>query len=159
GVFIFNGVQNNVIGGTAPGTGNVISGNASFGVFITDAGTSGNSIEGNDIGTDKNGTAALGNGAGGILIQGGATNSSIINDLIAYNSGRGVVVNGATTTQNGLVGDSITHNTGGGIYNHTGTMTVTNSTLSGNSTFNGGGIYNDGTMTVSNSTLSGNTAI
>ncbi|MDR0769804.1 MAG: hypothetical protein LBE75_01195 [Burkholderiales bacterium] len=46
---------------------------------------------------------------------------------------------------------------GGGIYN-AGTLTLTNSTVSGNSTYNGGGIYSAGTLTLTNSTVSGNTA-
>ncbi len=54
--------SNNVIGGTAPGAGNVISGNADDGIYID--GPAGTLIEGNLIGTDTTGTAALGNGLG-----------------------------------------------------------------------------------------------
>ena len=51
---------NNTIGGTAPGAGNVISGNVTYGLRLQ--GTGGNTIEGNFIGTDRTGTKALGNG-------------------------------------------------------------------------------------------------
>jgi CSLREA domain-containing protein len=67
GINILNASQN-TIGGTAPGAGNLLSGN-DIGVFIhTNTGipvnASQNKVQGNYIGTDKNGTAALGNSRG-----------------------------------------------------------------------------------------------
>jgi hypothetical protein len=59
GVAIFGGADNNTIGGTAAGEGNVISGNNLFGVGISQAGTTGNIVEGNRIGTNAAGTAAV----------------------------------------------------------------------------------------------------
>lgn len=72
GVRISNRSSANVIGGTVEGAGNVISGNNSTtsfysvsqpntGVTIRDANTSGNKVQGNYIGTDKDGAAPLGN--------------------------------------------------------------------------------------------------
>jgi hypothetical protein len=61
---------NNTIGGTAPGAGNLISGNSSQGVLDSGKGTL---IQGNLIGTDASGSAALGNGTGASLVGSGAT--------------------------------------------------------------------------------------
>ena len=61
----YNGVQidaastANTIGGTTSAARDVISGNSMWGLYITDAGTSGNVVEGDYIGTNGNGTAAV----------------------------------------------------------------------------------------------------
>jgi hypothetical protein len=55
---------NNTIGGTAAGAGNTISGNIGIGVWISGSGTTGNLVEGNLIGTDPAGAAALPNATG-----------------------------------------------------------------------------------------------
>src|SRR6202040_487601 len=55
----------NTVGGTVAGASNVISGNGSFGVLITNAGSTDNTVAGNRIGTDATGTASVGN-AGGV---------------------------------------------------------------------------------------------
>src|SRR5262249_42172609 len=49
----------NLVGGAAPGACNVISGNKSSGVSIRGAGTTGNRIQGNYIGTDAAGARVL----------------------------------------------------------------------------------------------------
>jgi len=78
GVTIRDGSAFNVIGGTEPGTGNVISGNrgAIFplgtGVAILGSGTDHNRVIGNMVGADVTGTRALRNGSCGILIGDGA---------------------------------------------------------------------------------------
>ncbi len=66
GVAIWNDAQFNIIGGTTPGERNIISGNRDFGVLIE--GADYNVVSGNYIGTDVNGTAALGNSDGGVTI-------------------------------------------------------------------------------------------
>jgi titin len=87
--------KGNLIGGTAPGAGNVISGQtARYGVEIgNDPNAVMNTIQGNKIGTDLSGTLALGN-FGGLSIQGsnnqiGGTDPGAGN-LISGNSGDGV---------------------------------------------------------------------
>ncbi len=62
------------LGGTAPGDGNLISGNG--GIGIRGFGSN-NAIEGNLIGTDVTGTKALGNGGIGIDFQDGGNNELI----------------------------------------------------------------------------------
>jgi titin len=90
--------DNNVIGGTVAGAGNLISGNAGFGIVLS---SSGNVIQGNDIGTDVTGTAPLGNRLGGVgvadlsvrrsgsLIGGEMAGAG---NTIAFNGGDGVLV-------------------------------------------------------------------
>jgi hemoglobin-like flavoprotein len=69
GVAIGNAGNNNLIGGTAPAERNVISNN-SIGIDICcQLHQSGNKIVGNYIGTNANGTAALGNGNTGMRID------------------------------------------------------------------------------------------
>ena len=58
------GSSNNLIGGTTAGARNVISGNAQIGIEIFDSGVTGNVIEGNYIGTNAAGTAAIPNANG-----------------------------------------------------------------------------------------------
>ncbi len=84
GVEIGLGATGNVIGGTAPGAGNVISYNGavfnfgfSFGVDIDGQGTSGNAVEGNLIGTDPSGTRDEGNLGDGVELTNGASGNTI----------------------------------------------------------------------------------
>ena len=64
GFFLNAGVNinssQNRIGGTAPGAGNLISGNDNYGLFLNES-TTGNIVQGNRIGTNAAGTAALPN--------------------------------------------------------------------------------------------------
>ena len=64
---IIDGVVANTIGGTAPASRNVISGNEGFGIAATNA--PGQVIQGNYIGTDTTGTVASGNGVGVQLVN------------------------------------------------------------------------------------------
>ena len=94
------GPKKNIIGGPAPGEGNVISGNTR-GVFIEDddlVGTIGNLIQGNLIGTDVSGTSALGNVTYGVEVRGASDNtiggnSAGEGNIIANNGLAGVFVN------------------------------------------------------------------
>ncbi len=111
GVAIQNGASNNTVGGTAAGAGNTISANSAFGVYISDAGTTGNLVEANLIGTDASGTYALGNDGTGIAIQNSATNNTIggttpaERNLISGNSLNGVQLVGIGTTGNVVEGN------------------------------------------------------
>jgi hypothetical protein len=108
-----------LIGGTAPGAGNLISGNVGDGIRITTAGsvgtpTGGNMVEGNLIGTDVTGAAPLPNG-NGILLDGASDNvvggiGPGTGNLIAFNDRTGVIVGGifeSPGSGNSILGNSI----------------------------------------------------
>ncbi len=112
GVLINAGAVNNTIGGTSAGAENVISGNKAEGVLISGAGTSGNVVEGNYIGTNPTGTEALPN-KNGVLIQAGAVNNTIggtgagAENVISGNKAEGVLISGAGTSGNVVEGNYI----------------------------------------------------
>jgi hypothetical protein len=61
---LINGSANNMVGGTTPANRNLISGNTGTGILIESAGSAGNVVAGNYIGTDITGTDAIANHAG-----------------------------------------------------------------------------------------------
>lgn len=98
GVVIFsNGTSDNIIGGSRPAARNLISGNQEGGVGIF-SGSADNAVQGNLIGTSKNGTGALTNAGSGVLIDGGASDNLIGGTLsgtantIAFNGGDGITI-------------------------------------------------------------------
>jgi parallel beta-helix repeat protein len=106
GVWVGNGASFNTIGGTAPGVGNLISGNNSVGVMLRDAGTYYNVVQGNSIGTNFNGTAALGNSKG-VWLTAGASRNTILGNLISGNQAEGVLLTVSGTTGNTVQNNSI----------------------------------------------------
>jgi parallel beta-helix repeat protein len=119
GVSIPNGTQNNRIGGTGIGEGNLISGNTAYGIYIADPGTSGNQILGNLIGPNKLGTAIIGQGYDGVLITSGASQNTIGNgsaagrNIISGNGYDGVHIDGSTTATNTVQSNYIGTNLSG----------------------------------------------
>ena len=111
-----NDTPNNLIGGTTPGQGNVISGNkanpASAGVLILGADAIGNQIQGNFIGTNSNATAAVGNRIGVEIEQNSNRNtiggtSPGAGNVISGNSAQDIFLTDSsnrTTVQGNLVG-------------------------------------------------------
>jgi large repetitive protein len=115
GVRVEGGASNNTIGGTAAGARNVISGNSFNGIVLTDAGTTGNVVEGNFIGTDATGTAPLGNnGAEGVFVDGpgntvGGTAAGAGNVISGNNGGVSTGLFGSGLLVEGnLIGTDIT---------------------------------------------------
>ncbi len=126
GVVISSGATTNFIG-----PGDVISGNTSFGVVITDAGTSGNIVYGDFIGTDALGSLKIPNVQDGIEIAAGATGNTIggltstpgtgLGNLISGNDdtsanetdGGGVLITGPGTSSNAVEGNLIGLNVAG----------------------------------------------
>ena len=72
GVLITNSASYNTIGGTTSSFNDLISGNASAGVALSN-GADFNIIVGDFIGVTSNGASALGNGDSGVNVSGGAT--------------------------------------------------------------------------------------
>lgn len=115
GVMIDAGAQSNTIGGQTTGDRNVISGNGWSGVYIKGAGTDGNTVSLNYIGTDVTGTQGIGNSYDGVRINNGAQDNTIGPDnLIAHNA-NGVYVDDSGTTGNTITENSIHSNAGWGI--------------------------------------------
>lgn len=113
----FSGIEienssNNVIGGAVTGDQNVISGNSEAGIFITGTSSTGNSIQGNLIGTDVNGQTAIPNTLSGMIINqapnntigGIATNAR---NVISGNGESGIFVNGSAAAGNKILGNLI----------------------------------------------------
>ena len=92
-------VSNNTIGGSTPAARNVISGNGGDGVRIDATAGTGNVIQGNYIGTNASGTAALPNGDFGIIssldqtLIGGLTAAT--RNLVSGNADGGIYLAGA----------------------------------------------------------------
>jgi CSLREA domain-containing protein len=112
GVYISYGAQNNTVGGDTDGERNVISGNGENGVIIFEIETTNNTVSGNYIGTDKDGTADLGNSGRGVYIQdaqnntvGGDTESE--RNVISGNDQTGVTISGSDATGNTVSGNYI----------------------------------------------------
>jgi hypothetical protein len=90
------------VGGTEPDAGNLISGNTSAGIRVVGARTLGTRIEGNWIGTDVTGQAALPNQRGIVIEESaaGVTIGSIgAGNVISGNSLDGISINGAHDTK------------------------------------------------------------
>src|SRR5207248_1668140 len=126
---------NNTVGGLTAGARNLISGNGFVGVAISDPGATGNVVQGNFIGTDVNGTAALGNntgvngvditGVGGLIpagnrVQGNFIGTDATGGAALPNHGDGVFIDGANTVGGTTAGagNLIANNTGDGVAIH-----------------------------------------
>ena len=114
------GSSNNVVGGSAPQARNLISSNGCVGVEIGPTGN--NRVQGNYVGSDVTGTAALPNNTDGVYIFnvsqdnliGGAAEGQA--NLIAFNGGDGVEVSGGYGAKhNTIARNRIHNNTGKGI--------------------------------------------
>ncbi|MFH1539168.1 MAG: hypothetical protein ABIH66_09430, partial [bacterium] len=150
GVEISSSAANNTVGGTTSGERNIISGNTGNGVWITGAGTDGNTVTGNYIGTDVSGAVAIGN-VNGVGISLPAKNNTIGGtnnpgpgcagecNLISGNSETGVGISGVGTDGNKVIGNYIGTDVSGAVaignkYGVNITMSATNNTVGGTTT-------------------------
>lgn len=96
----------NVIGGTAPGQRNLISGNSNRNVLLL-SGSDLNTLSGNIIGPDINGSAVGMTNGGGLIIASGSGNNTIgPYNVISANS-LGIEIDGQGTTGNVVKGNRI----------------------------------------------------
>ena len=97
----------------------MISGNASVALFVA---TSGNVIQGNFIGTQRDGRSPLGNHQGIGFVGVGNANNNLVGgtvpgagNIIAFNDIRGVLGEAAAGTGNAILGNSIFGNGNGAL--------------------------------------------
>ena len=115
GVSIDTGASNNTIGSTIYRDRDVISGNVASGIIITGTGTTGNVVEGDDIGLDATGEYNVGNGIDGVDIAGGASSNliggtaSFARNVISANRLLGVWITGSGTSSNQVAGQLYRH--------------------------------------------------
>ena len=90
------------VGGAGAGLGNIVSGNAGIGILLSGAATTRNVIAGNLVGTNAEGTAAIGNDDG-IVVAALASdntlggNSTPAGNLVSGNRNDGVVIQGGAS--------------------------------------------------------------
>ncbi len=119
GILIFGGAQQNTVGGTVNGSGNVISANNGDGMTIADPGTNGNVVAGNLIGTNGARTAAFANASDGVGIFNGARSNTVggtkvrARNVISGNGGDGVTLADSGTNLNTILGNFIALNSAG----------------------------------------------
>ena len=112
GIWVAPGAQDNLIGGSNPGEGNLISGNNLFGLSISGLGANGNVVKGNDIGVDVSGRVAL-KDRYGVVLDNGAQNNVIGGsspadaNVISGNQSGGVLIRGSGTNDNLIIGNFI----------------------------------------------------
>ncbi|MFB2968826.1 DUF4347 domain-containing protein, partial [Aerosakkonema sp. BLCC-F183] len=164
GVIIY--APNNIIGGTAVGAGNLISGNtgagAGMGIWIAASTATGNQILGNLIGTDVTGTSILGNNGNGVrtdasnTIIGGTTAGA--RNIISGNN-YGVAINaGNNQVQGNYIGTDINGNvdlgnTFSGIIIYSLNNTIGGTTAAARNIISGN---NSGGISITGSTATGN---
>ena len=120
--------SSNTVGGTTIEARNVISGNAGEGIRILDSGATGNLVQGNFIGTDVTGAAALANGTHGVFINSDSSGNTVggttaaARNVISGNGDDGVNISNATgnLVQGNFIGTDVSGtaalgNTGQGV--------------------------------------------
>src|SRR6185436_6007278 len=119
GIALAGGAKNNTVGGNSASARNIASGNLDFGISIFDSGTDNNVVQGNYIGTNPAGGAAIPNQDGGVGIANGAQNNTVggtsasLRNVISGNALSGVQITGAGTNANTIAGNYIGTDAGG----------------------------------------------
>ncbi|HEU5103338.1 MAG TPA: hypothetical protein VFU22_30165, partial [Roseiflexaceae bacterium] len=113
GVQIVGGAKNNTVASSQASRA-VISGNAGYGVLISDDGTTGNTVSTVFIGVSVGGGLNLPNDAGGVRIQNDAASNTIggasAGNVISGNTGYGVSLGRTTSGFQDIVSNSVTGN-------------------------------------------------
>jgi len=92
-----------LIGGATAAARNVLSGNSGLGVWVTGASSTGVVLQGNYVGPRADGQGGVGNGSGGVMVDGGAADVVVgvagSGNVISGNSLYGIRISGAQRTQ------------------------------------------------------------
>jgi len=116
GILITDGSHNNLIGGSSPFSGNLISGNHGSGVHLTGASTSDNTLLANIIGLDIRGYLPVSNGTvegDGVLIDSGSHNNYVGGqgkfeaNIVSGNVRSGIHIDGSGSNDNIVAGNII----------------------------------------------------
>jgi hypothetical protein len=126
GIEVASGVNGSTIGGTATGAGNVISGQTGSGQGGLRLCGNSSTVQGNFIGTNAAGTAAVANASHGIAVCSGSVGtviggtSAAAANVVSGNGGHGISAAGPATVQGNTIGSNAAGsaavaNTGNGI--------------------------------------------
>jgi hypothetical protein len=155
GIFIDVSPASNTIGGTASGEKNVISGNSNFGIYLTSTAAAGNTVIGNYIGPQANGTSRVTSNiqTRGIVIQDSPNNiiggsAAGAGNVVSANEDMGVLITGAGSTGNLVRGNYIGIDKNGTTFiaNSTQDYGVNISTTAGGSNIIGGSAAGEGNL-------------
>jgi hypothetical protein len=104
GMIITGGAYSNTVGGGGLNAGNLLSCNASFGLWID---SSNNLVEGNWMGLDATGAVALQNTFVGMYLINGAQSNSVVGNVLSGNYSEGIRLTGMGTSFNSVQGNFI----------------------------------------------------
>ena len=105
GIHVFG--HNNVIGGDELWERNIVSGNRGAGIALHYDSCTGNRVIGNYVGTDIDGTAALGNEYYGIGVEQGPAGNLIAGNVCSGNDGEGINIVDPGSSYNSVVGNIV----------------------------------------------------
>jgi hypothetical protein len=116
GIAVVKGAGNCTLGGKQARSGNIISGNGGYGVYLHTS--DGNQLLSNLIGPGEDGTTLIGNGRGGVGLFARATENVIgaahCGNVISGNAGHGVLLSGRDVQRNRLPANLIGSDSIGG---------------------------------------------
>jgi titin len=113
GVNFYLGARGNTVGGAIAGARNVVSGNAEYGVSITDSATTGNVVSGNFVGTNAAGLSAVPNLMEGVVLLNSTSANTIggtiagAGNVISGNGKNGIVLTDHNTSKNVVAGNRV----------------------------------------------------
>jgi len=105
GILISDGSTENTLGGTVPADRNIISGNQEAGIALMGGDVAWNVVQGNYIGLNRTGDAAIPNLVAGLLIRDSYTNTiggtrAGARNVISGNEGSGILIQGVLAISN-----------------------------------------------------------
>ncbi len=117
GIYIV-GSPDNIIGGTSASARNIVSGNDNNGILLASTAATNNSIQGNYVGLNAAGTAAIPNADEGVDLSDSPGNTiggtaAGAGNIISGNGGAGVLFFGSLSTGNNVLGNRIGTNASG----------------------------------------------